>query len=849
MPKTVSQLVAEIDAQLPTNNAGQITAAVLRGVLADIVNNYQVSISQILTTSGTPSSTTILYGDGTWKSAPVGGSGGGGGTTVTAATIATTSGVPSSTTTLYGDNTWKAPSVDAAHITATGTPGPTTFLAGDNSWKAVTGGGGSTITGGGLGFNFSTLTEAKSASLASGITWFRTAGFAAVGDKGDGLYIKLTTDVTWATAAAVSGGVGGGRNAGVPLTSDGAAWILVPEYGMVKPTQFGAQVSKEWNDETFDQWPFFEECKNFLISLGYENGLTMFVPSSWYYLSKPHEMQGVSYNIRGSAKQLSTMRFPYTSHGIIFHHNQSGYITIGGEGGPYNGNFSGLTKGDIVYNGTHVYLAVTAGTPGGWNATIGNWASPPTGTASDFVDGSVHWKYIRELTFSESAALSNGQSAGGTISDIGIYCGDWDRLTHIYPSGDLSGVRINSTGIIMRNRAKVIDVFVGGFPGCGIAAIANGDPTLRGGGNCNGFHIQHVATYWNGLDGIHIGYSDANAGTVIDADIAQNGRWGLANWCFLNNTIVSSQTAYDGNPGMVARQYWSDALWNGKIYRARMPNLGLEDWPNYSSSAPDVNGAWIYSWGDGTQTEASSGVATWSSSTTYEAGGAFSSNNINDRSVWMSLYREGGTWPAQFGGRTLVFGAIGINTDCGCALFQDNKWWNVGFNTERWVTDQATNVARGQYINLANAWTFENVINNNKYSKGVWNTTGYDGNGISFQGTNSDRYDHTDYVFQTTLNNDNGSQYATPLIKFCGYGSVSEWGTGTSFLATQIPNLVIGNGGNDGRLVTMNTAAPTSGAHARGEIVWNMNASVGQPNGWRCTVAGTPGTWVAMNNL
>jgi hypothetical protein len=36
---------------------------------------------------------------------------------------------------------------------------------------------------------------------------------------------------------------------------------------------------------------------------------------------------------------------------------------------------------------------------------------------------------------------------------------------------------------------------------------------------------------------------------------------------------------------------------------------------------------------------------------------------------------------------------------------------------------------------------------------------------------------------------------------------------------------------------------PTSGAHARGEIVWNMNPSAGGKIGWVCVTSGTPGTW------
>lgn len=44
-------------------------------------------------------------------------------------------------------------------------------------------------------------------------------------------------------------------------------------------------------------------------------------------------------------------------------------------------------------------------------------------------------------------------------------------------------------------------------------------------------------------------------------------------------------------------------------------------------------------------------------------------------------------------------------------------------------------------------------------------------------------------------------------------------------------------------------AAPTTGTWSVGDRVFNTVPSVGQPKGWLCTVAGTPGTWVSEGNL
>jgi hypothetical protein len=51
------------------------------------------------------------------------------------------------------------------------------------------------------------------------------------------------------------------------------------------------------------------------------------------------------------------------------------------------------------------------------------------------------------------------------------------------------------------------------------------------------------------------------------------------------------------------------------------------------------------------------------------------------------------------------------------------------------------------------------------------------------------------------------------------------------------------------RKIQFNNAIPVSGTWSQGDIVFNSDATVGQPQGWQCTVAGTPGTWVSMGNL
>ncbi len=95
--------------------------------------------------------------------------------------------------------------------------------------------------------------------------------------------------------------------------------------------------------------------------------------------------------------------------------------------------------------------------------------------------------------------------------------------------------------------------------------------------------------------------------------------------------------------------------------------------------------------------------------------------------------------------------------------------------------------------------------------------------------------------------------------------SVIEWHSGSSAYAGSdtkgyfgtsarqahvraLPRLALGGGSyyTEHRIVQMLDAAPTGGAHARGEFVFNLNPSATGTLGWSCTAGGSPGTWTAV---
>lgn len=77
---------------------------------------------------------------------------------------------------------------------------------------------------------------------------------------------------------------------------------------------------------------------------------------------------------------------------------------------------------------------------------------------------------------------------------------------------------------------------------------------------------------------------------------------------------------------------------------------------------------------------------------------------------------------------------------------------------------------------------------------------------------------------------------------------IATWGNVHGFLP--------GVGGNaitiltlSGQKLTWDSTAPTAGTWSKGDRCLTLNATVGLPKGWVCTVAGSPGTWVSEGNL
>lgn len=90
-------------------------------------------------------------------------------------------------------------------------------------------------------------------------------------------------------------------------------------------------------------------------------------------------------------------------------------------------------------------------------------------------------------------------------------------------------------------------------------------------------------------------------------------------------------------------------------------------------------------------------------------------------------------------------------------------------------------------------------------------------------------------------------------LRMFGDGIANYWASGNCWDKEGNPDVISNftkQGGPTAKpVIYVNNAAPTTLTWPVGAIAINKTPVVGQPKDWRCTVAGTPGTWVSGGNL
>ncbi len=378
---------------------------------------------------------------------------------------------------------------------------------------------------------------------------------------------------------------------------------------------------------------------------------------------------------------------------------------------------------------------------------------------------------------------------GSVIEGLAIYsAGGTDRTKH---------------GVFLRARATLRNLFVWGFPGNGIQVIATAGVGGTAEGNANGFYIESCTCVQNKTHGFYADGADANAGTVILLDCNSNGRFGIYDSSFLGNTYVGCHTASNGLQSVggntstqscvvnYAGKSWG-AHWNATEAQlvATEPGTNANVWIDRGATA--VYPTWVAGQPEGT----------------YFVAFGYYNEAPTAESVFIGCYNEMDADVVFFGPCVVVGGTM-------------------------------SNLRFGDRIRAAsNGVLSANQFATTQNGMQTWLT---DGNAYETWTGTADTFNETWRWKRTTnggirLDNAN-SGFRVPL-EITGNGDTVPW-------RLSVPSEIQ----IAGRLQGAAAAAPTTGTWRRGDYVRNNNPAVGQPKGWYCTVAGTPGTWVSEGNL
>lgn len=407
-------------------------------------------------------------------------------------------------------------------------------------------------------------------------------------------------------------------------------------------------------------------------------------------------------------------------------------------------------------------------------------------------------------------------------------------------------------GIHSQTRFFMKNMTIKAMAGCGVFIYADTSTKIISPiiyGEASFSQLQCCLAYGNGGDGFYFRGYDQSISTYIALEAVHNGRCGVRDWSFLGNGHYGHHTSNNGirnvangNPtgksGYVA--------YEGTRYTARPPNttpitaelltaaedLLVSTTPGTNplvwapTPVPGGSHAQIPEWQSGQE------------SGTYFHGCSYYVDNDNARYTFTDCYSEGACPASFFKGPGLVLGGM----------------HGAGF-----CRGGSLKAANGD---LVQATMFQGIQiagldiegEGGSIGSGIWGAVGA-APGISDSvvswkhpdegGPWGVVWDDTNKQWIIRFSN---SALVTPLF-LTSTASTRQFGTGANVpYMLGFKEYAIGNS-TDARIHRLATAAPTTDAHARGEIVWNRDPSAAGTVGWVCVTAGTPGTWKEFGTI
>jgi hypothetical protein len=402
-----------------------------------------------------------------------------------------------------------------------------------------------------------------------------------------------------------------------------------------------------------------------------------------------------------------------------------------------------------------------------------------------------------------------GGQAGGTI------------LRNLDLYGAKNGVTYDgSHGIYAKSRCILENTSARNFGGHGLYIAGDGNiavPATYGNANCSRVTGGHFEG--NLGDGIRIEGGDANVVTVTGTDCSYNDKYGVANYGFLGNIFIGCHTAENGvyRGAGLGRPHPAIVNHGGDQYYVVDETLA-------PTTTPGTNAAVWKRMPDeyvmGVRGTPSTAAPAWASGTVYAMGGCYISTSNAGDTVFVGCYAETGQAPPYLVDPALAIGGQLSAVEGGGAWLQMDQGvllsnQTVGYQRKDATSTQWSRLGGPQGSGVL--WAYGDSV------KGP--------QGWTFQ------YNGNDFILEYAADPANSPYTIT------GLSTTEQFGTGVNKpFRMRCQYLGLGVAA-DSRLYTTASAAPTTGAHARGEIVFNNAPSAAGKVGWVCVTAGTPGTW------
>jgi hypothetical protein len=671
--------------------------------------------------------------------------------------------------------------------------------------------------------------------------YVRTAGHYTAGDGGGALYRKVASEPA---------------HAGKIQSADGTWWEI--RESILTPEMFGGGVGRTGSENHQAIVDAIAAIGvNFTSNGGFAGPVIEFGYGTYQFSDTIHlrnvvTLRGKGGGGGGDQGNATILQFANDKHGIVVHHPDTFGLT--GSCGTWAagktyivGNMTTLNGGIRHVTGGNIYTLVTAG--GGLTA------APAPSHTSGTVIGADGYAWRWEAPYSTAAA--------SIIENMALFGG--------YDNGGVT------TGHAIWGRARfdAKNLYIKYFAGDAYHIWAGAQVTGELRGNANNWRI------WGGRaincnHGLFVKGPDGNAGTCFGSDFSANRGWGIRDESFLGNVYDGVHT--NGNAEGARRQYDRNhyvcidqvlgptttpgtnvAVWHD--YGEPGGGAAIVDWVSGTAYAvgayvegsnqrvyrvttavgnstvePIFSGSAAQTLADGYNWTPTDNEVWVSGDTTIVEGGSFNFPLAADsqRSLLLGCYAEVGQ-PCRLAANTMAiypgFGFTNLTADSLGVLYSAG-----GFNKLR-LSDNASDGTLLEIAHMVEDDVLESLKHATLSSSIRRRKLDFTGGGITteYAGSAANRTQYDTLAGTTTTF---GRTSPVPHAKYID----------RLFLGLRSAPASLANG----RQICFESALPTTGQWARGDVIFNHIPVAGGPMGWVCVTSGTAGStavFKAMGNL